>query len=145
MCRAAHSWYLRNTYVENNLIKPGKVTLKGEPIDLGRVDLDIYAVGAKKDHIVPWDAAWRITQIVKGDVRYVLASSGHIAGIINPPGSKRVYWTNEAGNQASTPKTVPFPPLQPDQLPCFDMLPKNSPAPKPWTASEKPGSVFIWS
>ena len=59
MARAAHSWYLRNTYVENNLIKPGKVQLKGVPLDLGQMRLDIYAVGAEKDHIVPWDAAWR--------------------------------------------------------------------------------------
>ena len=53
MARAAHSWYLRNTYVENNLIKPGKVQLKGVPLDLGQIRLDIYAVGAEKDHIVP--------------------------------------------------------------------------------------------
>ena len=46
-------------------------------------------MGAEKDHIVPWEAAWRINQLVKGDVRYVLASSGHIAGIINPPGGTR--------------------------------------------------------
>jgi hypothetical protein len=88
MCRAAHSWYLRNTYVENNLIEPGKVTLKGQPIDLGLIKQVVYAVGAEKDHIVPWKAAWRITQLLKSDVRYVLASSGHIAGIINPPGGK---------------------------------------------------------
>jgi polyhydroxyalkanoate synthase len=101
MARAAHSWYLRNTYVENNLIKPGKVQLKGVPLDLGQVRLDIYAVGAEKDHIVPWDAAWRIQQIVAGKTRYVLASSGHIAGIINPPGGKGSYWTND--NEADTP------------------------------------------
>ena len=96
MARAAHSWYLRNTYVENNLIKPGKVKLKGEPIDLGRIEQDIYAVGAEKDHIVPWDAAWRITQLTGGKVRFVLASSGHIAGIINQPGPKKgAYWVNE--------------------------------------------------
>jgi len=95
MCRAAHAWYLRNTYVENNLMVPGKVVLKGEPVDLGRLTLDTYAVGAEKDHIVPWDAAWRITQLFGGKVRYVLASSGHIAGIINPPGGKGTYWTNE--------------------------------------------------
>jgi polyhydroxyalkanoate synthase len=95
MCRAAHAWYLRNTYAENNLMMPGKVVLKGEPIDLGRITLDSYAVGAEKDHIVPWDAAWRITQLFGGKVRYVLASSGHIAGIINPPGGKGTYWTNE--------------------------------------------------
>ena len=96
MTRAAHSWYLRNTYVENNLVKPGKITLKGEPIDLGQISQDAYAVGAEKDHIVPWDAAWRITQLFGGDVRFVLASSGHIAGIINPPGGKGTYWTGRA-------------------------------------------------
>jgi len=100
MCRAAHSWYLRNTYVENNLMRPGKIRLKSEAIDLGRIALDVYAVGAEKDHIVPWDAAWRITQLVGGKARYILASSGHIAGIINPPGGKGTYWTNEDGSAA---------------------------------------------
>ncbi len=102
MARTAHSWYLRNTYVENNLIVPSKVRLKGEAIDLGRITLDAYAVGAEKDHIVPWDAAWRITQLSGGKVRYVLASSGHIAGIINPPGGKGAFWTNDA--RAETPE-----------------------------------------
>ena len=102
MARAAHGWYLRNTYKENNLIQPGKVKLKGEGIDLGRITLDTYAVGAEKDHIVPWDAAWRITQLFSGKVRYVLASSGHIAGIINPPGGKGTYWVNEADPPPAT-------------------------------------------
>jgi polyhydroxyalkanoate synthase subunit PhaC len=101
MARTAHSWYLRNTYVENNLVEPGKVRLKGEALDLGQIGLDIYAVGAERDHIVPWDAAWRICQLVSGTVRYVLASSGHIAGMINPPGGKGAYWTNAA--EADTP------------------------------------------
>ena len=91
MARAAHSWYLRNTYRENNLIRPGAVVLDGVPLDLRRIMLDIYAVGAEKDHIVPWDSAWRIVQLAGGKVRYVLASSGHIAGIINPPGGKGNY------------------------------------------------------
>jgi polyhydroxyalkanoate synthase subunit PhaC len=105
MTRAAHSWYLRNTYIENNLVKPAKVTLKGEAIDLARIRLDTYAVGAEKDHIVPWDAAWRITQLFGGDVRFVLSSSGHIAGIINPPGGKGNYWTRELKDaDASSPE-----------------------------------------
>ena len=95
MARAAHSWYLRNTYVENNLIRPGKIHLKDEPLDLGRIRQDIYAVGAEKDHIVPWDAALRISQLTGSVVRFILASSGHIAGIINPPGGKGAYWTND--------------------------------------------------
>ena len=102
MTRAAHSWYLRNTYIENNLIVPDKVELKGERLDLARVTLDCYAVGAEKDHIVPWDAAWRLTQLAGGEVRYVLASSGHIAGIINPPGGKGTYWTTEPGAKFET-------------------------------------------
>ena len=102
MTRAAHSWYLRNTYAENNLIVPGKVQLKGEALDLGKIKQDVYAVGAEKDHIVPWDAAWRITQLAGGKVRYVLANSGHIAGMINPPGGKGTYWVNEGGQPAET-------------------------------------------
>ncbi len=61
MAPRAHSWYLRNTYVENNLIVPEKVELEGEALDLGRIALDIYAVGAEREPIVPWDAAWQIT------------------------------------------------------------------------------------
>jgi polyhydroxyalkanoate synthase len=96
MARKAHSWYLRNTYVENNLIEPGRVVLAGEPIDLGRIRQDMYAVGAEKDHIVPWYAAWRITQLAGGKVRFVMASSGHIAGVINHPGPRKgAYWVNE--------------------------------------------------
>jgi polyhydroxyalkanoate synthase len=98
MTRAAHSWYLRNTYVENNLIKPGKITLKGEAVDLGRIRQDTYAVGTEKDHIVPWDAAWRITQLFGGDVRFVRASSGLSPGSSthqaakSPTGRERTGW-----------------------------------------------------
>jgi polyhydroxyalkanoate synthase len=68
----------------------------GEPVDLGRIEQDIYAVGAEKDHIVPWFAAWRITQLTGGKVRFVMASSGHIAGVINHPGPRKgAYWVNE--------------------------------------------------
>jgi polyhydroxyalkanoate synthase len=95
MARAAHSFYLRNTYLENNLIKPGKIVLKGVPIDLRRIRQDIYAVGTEQDHIVPWRSAWRITQLSRGRVRFVLGGSGHIAGIINPPEQGRGYWTND--------------------------------------------------
>ncbi len=103
MARKAHSWYLRNTYVENNLIEPGRVVLAGEPIDLGRIRQDVYAVGAEKDHIVPWYAAWRVTQLAGGKVRFVLASSGHIAGVINHPGPRKgSYWINE--QPAATPE-----------------------------------------
>ena len=95
MTRAAHSFYLRNTYLENNLIKPGKIVIGGVPIDLRQIQQDVYAVGAIQDHIVPWQSAWRITQLAGGHSEFVLAASGHIAGIINPPSTGRGYWTND--------------------------------------------------
>ena len=92
----AHSFYLHNTYLENNLIKPGKISLLGQPIDLRRIRQDVYAVGAEKDHIVPWRSAWRIAQLTSAQTRFVLAASGHIAGMINPPSKgKGGYWTND--------------------------------------------------
>ncbi|GAC1394245.1 MAG: class I poly(R)-hydroxyalkanoic acid synthase [Ktedonobacteraceae bacterium] len=95
MTRAAHSFYLRNTYLENNLIKPNKVVLKDVPIDLKQIRQDVYAVGAEQDHIVPWKSAWRLSQLASGPVRFILGGSGHIAGVINPPTKGRGYWTND--------------------------------------------------
>ena len=95
MTRVGHSFYLRNTYLENNLIKPNKVVLKGVPIDLKQIRQDVYAVGTQQDHIVPWQSAWRISQLASGPVRFVLGGSGHIAGVINPPTKGRGYWTND--------------------------------------------------
>jgi polyhydroxyalkanoate synthase len=102
MTRAAHSWYLRNTYLENNLMQPNKVRLGGETLDLRRIELDVYAVGAEKDHIVPWEGAWRVTQLLGSTVRFVLVTSGHIAGIINPPGGKGGYWINPSATPAGS-------------------------------------------
>jgi polyhydroxyalkanoate synthase subunit PhaC len=101
MARAAHSFYLRNTYLENNLIKPNKIVLKGIPIDLCQIHQDIYAVGTQQDHIVPWQSAWRISQLVSSPVRFVLAGSGHIAGVISPPNKNRGYWTNEGSTETA--------------------------------------------
>ncbi|MHB8598062.1 MAG: PHA/PHB synthase family protein [Ktedonobacteraceae bacterium] len=95
MTRAAHSFYMRNTYLENNLIKPNKVVLKAVPIDLSKIQQDTYAVGAEQDHIVPWRSAWRISQLASGKTRFILGASGHIAGVINPPSKGRSYWTND--------------------------------------------------
>ena len=95
MTRAAHSFYLRNTYLENNLVRPDKVVLNGVLIDLKQIRQDIYAVGTQQDHIVPWKSAWRISQLASGKVRFVLGGSGHIAGIINPPSKGKGYWTND--------------------------------------------------
>ena len=90
-----YCWYLRNTYLENNLIKPGKVTVCGEKVDLGTIDAPTYVYASREDHIVPWEGAYRNTQVLKGKTRFVLGASGHIAGVINPPAKgKRSYWTN---------------------------------------------------
>jgi polyhydroxyalkanoate synthase len=99
MARDAHSFYLRNTYLENNLIEPGKVEIKGRPIDLGEIDGEIYAVGAERDHIVPWYSAWKVGQLTSAKTRFALANSGHIAGMINPPSKgKGRHWVNEGGD-----------------------------------------------
>jgi polyhydroxyalkanoate synthase len=90
-------WYLRNTYLENNLVKPGRMTVCGEPLDLGLVDTPAYIYASKEDHIVPWDGAYRNTQVLKGKKRFVLGASGHIAGVINPPAKKkRSHWVADA-------------------------------------------------
>jgi polyhydroxyalkanoate synthase subunit PhaC len=89
-------WYLRNTYLENNLVEPGKVTVCGEELDLSRIDAPAYIYASKEDHIVPWDGAYRNTQVLKSKKRFVLGASGHIAGVINPPAkNKRSYWIAE--------------------------------------------------
>ncbi len=99
MARDAHSFYLRNTYLENNLVEPGKVEIMGRPIDLSRIEGEIYAVGAERDHIVPWYSAWKIGQLTSAKTRFVLANSGHIAGMINPPSrGKGKHWVNEGGD-----------------------------------------------
>jgi len=93
-----YAWYLRNTYLENNLIKPGKCTVCGEKIDLGKIDLPVYLYGSREDHIVPIHGAYASTQVLPGAKRFVMGASGHIAGVINPPSAnKRSYWLREDG------------------------------------------------
>ena len=96
MPKAMHSFYLRNMYLENNLAKPGGITLDGQPIDLGKVDLPVYMISCKEDHIAPWAGTYEGTKLFGGSVRFVLSASGHIAGIVNPPAAnKYCYWTND--------------------------------------------------
>ena len=91
-----YTWYLRNTYLENNLIHPGKATVCGEALDLGQVDLPVYIYGSREDHIVPIEGAYQSTQVLPGKKRFVMGASGHIAGVINPPAKKkRNYWTHD--------------------------------------------------
>jgi len=99
-----YAWYLRNTYLENNLTKPGKATVCGEKIDLSLIDIPVYIYGSREDHIVPIGGAYASTQYLSGKKRFVMGASGHIAGVINPPAKgKRSHWIREDGK---LPKTV---------------------------------------
>ena len=94
---AMYAWYVRNTYLENNLRVPGKLRVCGVPLDLTRLDLPAYLLAAREDHIVPWKTAYAGTKILQGKQMFVLAASGHIAGVVNPPSrNRRNYWTNAA-------------------------------------------------
>ena len=94
-------WYLRHTYLQNELRQPGKLTVCGEKIDLAKIKAPVFVYGSREDHIVPWDAAFESTKILKGKVRFVLGASGHIAGVINPPAAKkRSHW--EGGKLGGT-------------------------------------------
>jgi polyhydroxyalkanoate synthase len=90
-----HSFYLRNMYQENRLAEPGGIALAGTPIDLSRVTVPAYFLSTREDHIAPWRATYRGTQLLRGPSRFVLAASGHIAGVVNPPdGGKYSHWIN---------------------------------------------------
>ena len=121
-----YAWYLRNTYFENNMVKPGKLTICGQKIDLAHLDMPTYVYGSREDHIVPIGGAYASTQHLPGKKRFVMGASGHIAGVINPPAkNKRSYWTND-----KLPANK-FPAAQPDWLK---------------TAVEHPGSWWTdWS
>ena len=96
MPAAMHSFYLRKCYHENVLVQPGGVSLGGVPIDLSRIDLPVYWVSTKEDHIAPWKSTYAATQLYQGQKKFVVAGSGHIAGVVNPPVSgKYGYWLND--------------------------------------------------
>ena len=80
-----HSFYLRRMYQQNDLIKPGGIELLGVKLDLRKIKLPTYILSTREDHIAPWASTYRATQTYTGDIRFVLAASGHIAGVVNPP------------------------------------------------------------
>jgi len=91
-----YCWYTRNTYLENNIRDPGKTTQCGVPVDLSKITVPIYLLASREDHIVPWKSAFRSKDLIGGDARFVLAASGHVAGVINPPArNKRSHWLND--------------------------------------------------
>ena len=88
-------WYLRHTYLQNELKLPGRLTVCGQPVDLGAIQAPVFIYGSREDHIVPWTAAYASVPLLKGPRQFVLGASGHIAGVINPPAKgKRSHWTN---------------------------------------------------
>jgi polyhydroxyalkanoate synthase len=96
MPRNMHSFYLRNMYQKNLLCKAGGIKLDGKKIDLRAIKLPSYILSTREDHIAPWKSTYAATQLYRGEVRFVLGASGHIAGVINPPDAgKYGYWTNE--------------------------------------------------
>ena len=99
---AMHSYYLRECYLNNKLVQPGGLTLGGKPIDLRSIKQPLYAVGTEKDHISPWKETFKICALVQAPVRYVLATSGHIMGVVNPPVEppKRRYWVGAVSDHA---------------------------------------------
>jgi polyhydroxyalkanoate synthase subunit PhaC len=94
-----HAFYLRNFYVKN-LLAQGQLEIAGQTIDLSTIKSNAYVVSAKNDHIVPWQSAYKTTQLLSGTTRFILSNGGHIAGIVNPPGPKSWYMSaadNPAG------------------------------------------------
>jgi poly[(R)-3-hydroxyalkanoate] polymerase subunit PhaC len=114
MPAAMHSFYLRNMYQENLLVKPGGISLDGVPIDLRKIRTPSFLLSTREDHIAPWRSTYAATQLYRGPVKFVLSASGHIAGVVNPPGGKYGHWEND----------------------------KNPPTPEEWlaTATSHPGS-----
>jgi polyhydroxyalkanoate synthase len=94
MPAAMHSFYLRNMYQENKLAEPGGISLAGIPIDLTSVKVPSFLLSTREDHIAPWKSTYAATQIYGGPVKFTLSASGHIAGVVNPPGSKYGHWEN---------------------------------------------------
>ncbi|MFC3226044.1 PHA/PHB synthase family protein [Marinibaculum pumilum] len=112
-----HSYYLRNMYQKNLLVQPGALHLCGVDLDLRKIKVPIYLQSSKEDHIAPFTSVYKASQLYSGPVRFVLAGSGHIAGVINPPSARKYqHWTSD--------------------------IAKNPPTPEEWlaTATEHPGS-----
>ncbi|MEL0091293.1 MAG: class I poly(R)-hydroxyalkanoic acid synthase [Rhodospirillales bacterium] len=93
---AMHSFYLRNMYQKNLMRVPGGISMNEQPIDLGDIETPTYFLATKEDHIAPWPGVYQGMKRFGGESKFVLAASGHIAGVVNPPtANKYSYWTNE--------------------------------------------------
>jgi polyhydroxyalkanoate synthase len=98
-----YCWYTRNTYVENKIKEPGATSQCGVRVDLSKSKAPIYLLASREDHIVPWQSAYRSKGLIGREPRFVLAASGHVAGVINPPArKKRSYWSHDDLNCDAT-------------------------------------------
>jgi polyhydroxyalkanoate synthase len=90
-------YYIEHLYLDNALRQPGALTMLGEKIDLGAIDIPAYIYASRDDHIVPWRSAYASVDLLGGEKTFVLGASGHIAGVVNPPAAhKRSHWTRDA-------------------------------------------------
>ncbi len=95
MPAAMHKFYLRQMYIENKLIEPGGISLNGVPIDLSKVNIPKFLLSTREDHIAPWKSTYSGVHAYGGPVKFCLAASGHIAGVVNPADSgKYSHWMN---------------------------------------------------
>jgi polyhydroxyalkanoate synthase subunit PhaC len=93
-----HQQYLKDLYRENRLVVPDALSADGTPIDLTRIETPAFIQAGREDHIAPPESVWRMTRHLRGPVEFVLAGSGHIAGVVNPPQARKYqYWTNPTG------------------------------------------------
>jgi len=91
-----HRDYLERLYRQNLMMKPGGLQVKGVPIDLGSIETPAYIQAGREDHIAPAPSVWKLTHVLKGPTRFILAGSGHIAGVVNPPAANKYqYWTSD--------------------------------------------------
>lgn len=91
-----HLFYLRECYLRNNLAE-GRMVLGGETLDLSKIKIPIYLQSSREDHIAPYNSVYKATRLFGGPVKFIVAGSGHIAGVINPPSAKKYqYWTSDA-------------------------------------------------
>ncbi|HZT86645.1 MAG TPA: class I poly(R)-hydroxyalkanoic acid synthase [Stellaceae bacterium] len=95
MPAAMHSFYLRRMYQQNRLIEPGGIVLDNVPLDLRKIKTPSFILSTREDHIAPWRSTYAATQLYGGPVKFVLSASGHIAGVVNPPGGKYGHWEND--------------------------------------------------
>lgn len=96
-----HLAYLTDLYRDNLLVQPGAMRVAGTPIDLTRIETPAYVQAGREDHIAPADSVWKLTEQLRGPLRFVLAGSGHIAGVVNPPAAgKYQHWVNDTAAES---------------------------------------------